>query len=455
MIKTIRITGKQQAWLETFQEHQNLLVNCCSNNEDTEVNELTFRFSARPKTVSYEDTQVELINNEIEHFKKVLTPSMHGKLKALFNDDFVYAPRTRRTTQNPVVAAVVAAPVVEVEQEILQESDSIFEDQIPVEDTVVANGSGDDSLCDLVNGSYESPDDIFTPEVLEVLCEVSDVIKSEIPESVLAVATDVVNRIETAAVAYAKLFNKEPSDYPIDERNKSYYKICRQIVDVCNAADEEQEAAEEEQQEEIIIEEKMQQYQVTSNARGNFHRDVVQRITVQEYKTLTTSVAYYQASGCTAWPDPDPTQYILVDEDGVAYPTQSIAAIEAARTAKFLEEQKEKQMNKPVPVTTSVVAPIGLTRSAVQEEIEMKQRQASPKPYLPTSFAPETVVVEDYANHNHSDEDIMSARRYVANMQKFLDEERGGPNYVMPEHMAKIFAAKKEIAKCLLTTEKK
>lgn len=151
MIKTIRITGKQQAWLETFQEHQNLLVNCCSNNEDTEVNELTFRFSARPKTVSYEDTQLELINNEIEHFKKVLTPSMHGKLKALFNDDFMYTPRTRRTT----AATVAAAPIVEVtpvvEQEILQESDSIFEDQIPVEDTVVANPqgfTGDESLSE-------------------------------------------------------------------------------------------------------------------------------------------------------------------------------------------------------------------------------------------------------------------------------------------------------------------
>lgn len=124
MIKTIRITGKQQAWLETFQEHQNMAVNCCSNNEDTEVNELTFRFSARPKTVSYEDTQVELINNEIEHFKKVLTPSMHGKLKALFNDDFMYTPRTRRTTQAPVVAAVVAAPVATVPE---LESDSNFE----------------------------------------------------------------------------------------------------------------------------------------------------------------------------------------------------------------------------------------------------------------------------------------------------------------------------------------
>jgi hypothetical protein len=124
MIKTIRITGKQQAWLETFQEHQNMAVNCCSNNEDIEVNELTFRFSARPKTVSYEDTQLELINNEIEHFKKVLTPSMHGKLKALFNDDFMYTPRTRRTTQAPVVAAVVAAPVATVPE---LESDSNFE----------------------------------------------------------------------------------------------------------------------------------------------------------------------------------------------------------------------------------------------------------------------------------------------------------------------------------------
>jgi hypothetical protein len=126
-------------------------VNCCSNNKDTEVNELTFRFSARPKTVSYEDTQLELINNEIEHFKKVLTPSMHGKLKALFNDDFMYTPRTRRTT----AATVAAAPIVEVtpvvEQEILQESDSIFEDQIPVEDTVVANPqgfTGDESLSE-------------------------------------------------------------------------------------------------------------------------------------------------------------------------------------------------------------------------------------------------------------------------------------------------------------------
>ena len=175
MIKTIKITGKQQAWLETFQEHQNLLVNCCTNQiEDVETAELTFRFSARPKTVSYEDTQLELINNEIEHFKKVLTPSMHGKLKALFNDDFMYTPRTRRTAAvaTPEVATPNLSSVIFSEESILEEEVLVVANGSHSQEIQVNLESNDHQEEELLN---ESEEEVVSKELQDQFEQVSSI----------------------------------------------------------------------------------------------------------------------------------------------------------------------------------------------------------------------------------------------------------------------------------------
>ena len=119
-VQTSKITKKQRECL-------NLLVRLNSS--------ITFVFNNRPSTVSFETEDATIILSELESIKTVLTPSQYAKLRMIFDESFVYTPRTRRTT-----AAIQAAPVVitpEPIQEVKQEAMPILESESNFEVTEI------------------------------------------------------------------------------------------------------------------------------------------------------------------------------------------------------------------------------------------------------------------------------------------------------------------------------
>jgi hypothetical protein len=178
-VQTIKITKKQRAVLEH-------LVRLNAN--------ITFQFNNRPSTVAFETEDATIILSELESIKQILTPSQYAKLRTLFDDTFIYTPRTRRT----VAATPAAIPVVEPAETLLvvtPEPVIVKEPviEIPVKEEVKSEEPIKVALSDVAaNPNFNKVD----PKVLEE-------------------ATKVVDFYEQAAASFSKLFKRPETEYPI------------------------------------------------------------------------------------------------------------------------------------------------------------------------------------------------------------------------------------------------
>lgn len=163
--------------------------------------------------------------------------------------------------------------------------------------------------------------------------------------------------------------------------------------------------------------------QTVEAARGNLHRDSINQMTKEEHDSMLVTQTYNQMK-----------QEAPVDT--------SLEIVEV----------------KSAPVQMNVQKPEGLKVSAVANEIAQKQQQnpaMSTSRYDHAGFNPSIPKVDDVNDHQFADDEISSARSYVTNMQRFIDEQRGGPDYVMPEHTKIMLERKRVIAKCKLSTERR
>lgn len=102
----------------------------------------------------------------------------------------------------------------------------------------------------------------------------------------------------------------------------------------------------------------------------------------------------------------------------------------------MLTTQVYKQMKQEAPIDVSL------------EIVEVKPAPA------PLPVKEEVPVKQEVETPSYDDDEILSARSYVRNMQKFIEEGRGGDGYIMPQHLKDNLNRKTLIAKCKLSTEK-
>lgn len=102
----------------------------------------------------------------------------------------------------------------------------------------------------------------------------------------------------------------------------------------------------------------------------------------------------------------------------------------------MLTTQVYKQMKQEAPIDVSL------------EIVEVKPAPA------PLPVKEEVPVKQEVETPSYDDDVILSARSYVRNMQKFIEEGRGGDGYIMPQHLKDNLNRKTLIAKCKLSTEK-
>lgn len=146
-VQTSKITKKQRECL-------NLLVRLNSS--------ITFRFNNRPSTVSFESDDATTILSELESIKAVLTPSQYAKLRMIFDESFVYTPRTRRTAvatpATPVVVETILeapTPIQVVEPVIELLSEQIIEEPI-INLNAVRGNLNRDAINEMTREEFES-----------------------------------------------------------------------------------------------------------------------------------------------------------------------------------------------------------------------------------------------------------------------------------------------------------
>ena len=411
-VQTSKITKKQREWL-------NHLVRLNSS--------ITFRFNNRPSTVSFETDEINIILSEIESIKALPTPSQYAKLRMIFDESFVYTPRTRRTAAATQAAQVVVEPILEAPVPI-QVMEPVIESPVQI-DEIISLPAIESLVESIPEAITEEPEVVPAPQaeqpnITEVRMTnktIDDLDFTKVDPNDLEEANLVVEYFETCAEAWSERTGLPPHKYPACEEEKELYRKCRASVD--------------------------RHYTTPapiSEVRGNKHRDTINNLTKEEHDSLVTTQIYNYVKQEPPF-DPNyriiekPVEVIKVEPIKQAVKKEEPFKLQYRSASQIEEDEMRKKLEE--------------IRAAEKEEQlrQFMEEMQTPKQVVEVKAS---IPEPDYDSHSYSDEEINSARAYVRNMTKFLESDTGRNSYTMPAHTKELFENKKIIAKCKLTSER-